>query len=39
MPLSTAGLDEHLRSTVVNQVAIDQPSYSGYRAAIGELPL
>jgi aminoglycoside phosphotransferase (APT) family kinase protein len=39
MPLNAPGLDEHLRSSVVNQVAIDQPGYSGYRAAIGELPL
>ena len=27
-------VQEHLRTTVVNQVAIDQPSYSGYLAAI-----
>ena len=27
-------LVHHLRTTVVNQVAIDQPSYSGYRAAV-----
>ena len=39
MPLDAAGLAEHLRASVVNQVAIDQPRYSGYRAAIGELPL
>lgn len=35
------GLDDpdlraHLRATVVNQAGIDQPSYSGYRAAIDD---
>jgi len=29
------GLVEHLRSTVVNQVLIDQPSYPGCIAALG----
>ena len=29
MPLDTPGLAAHLRTTVVNQVRIDQPSYSG----------
>jgi aminoglycoside phosphotransferase (APT) family kinase protein len=33
MPLDTAELAEHLRATVVNQVAIDQPRYSGFVAA------
>lgn len=28
-------LHHHLRTTVTNQVAIDQPTYSGYRAAVG----
>ncbi len=32
--LQTEGLAEHLRATVVNQVAIDQPRYSGYKTAI-----
>ena len=32
--LDKAGLQRHLRQTVVNQVAIDQPKYSGYKAAI-----
>ena len=32
--LDLPGLAEHLRSTVVNQVAIDQPRYSGFLAAI-----
>jgi len=35
MPLEEPGLAEHLRTTVVNQVAIDQPRYSGYLAAVG----
>jgi hypothetical protein len=34
MPLDTPGLAEHLRETVVNQVAIDQPKYSGLRTAL-----
>lgn len=33
--LELPGLGEHLRATVVNQVAIDQPRYSGFTAAIG----
>ena len=28
-------LHEHLRATVVNQIAIDQPKYSGFRTATG----
>ncbi len=36
MPLDRPGLAEHLRAAVVNQIAIDQPKYSGFRAAIGE---
>lgn len=32
--LDMPGLAEHLRSTVVNQVAIDQPKYSGLRTAL-----
>jgi aminoglycoside phosphotransferase (APT) family kinase protein len=35
MPLDRPGLTEYLRQTVVTQVAIDQPQYSGYRAALG----
>ncbi len=35
MPLDAPGLAEHLRATVVNQIAIDQPKYSGFRTAIG----
>ena len=35
IPLDMPGLAEHLRATVVNQVAIDQPRYSGYKTAIG----
>ncbi len=33
--LDDADLVAHLRTTVVNQAGIDQPSYSGYRAAVG----
>jgi hypothetical protein len=36
MPLDRPGLAAHLRETAVNQVAIDQPKYSGFRAAIEE---
>ena len=35
MPLDAPGLAAHLRSTVVNQLAIDQPSYSGLETALG----
>lgn len=35
MALDTPGLAEHLRATVVNQVAIDQPKYSGFATAVG----
>ena len=34
MSLDTPGLAEHLRATVVNQIAIDQPKYSGFRTAL-----
>ena len=34
LPLHHPGLAEHLRTTVVNQTAIDQPGYSGYRTAL-----
>ena len=33
IPLDQPGLAEHLRHTVVNQVAIDQPKYSGFKTA------
>ncbi len=33
-PLSDEALQFHLRNTVVNQIAIDQPRYSGFKAAI-----
>ncbi len=36
MPLDSPELAAHLRETVVNQIAIDQPRYSGFRAAVGE---
>jgi len=35
MALDAEGLAAHLRETVVGQVAIDQPRYSGYLAAVG----
>lgn len=34
MPLDFPGLADHLRQTVVTQVAIDQPQYSGYQTAL-----
>lgn len=34
IPLDWLGLADHLRETVVNQVAIDQPKYSGLRTAL-----
>jgi aminoglycoside phosphotransferase (APT) family kinase protein len=36
MSLDRPGLADHLRQTVVTQVAIDQPQYSGYRMALGK---
>ncbi len=35
MPLDKPGLADHLRQTVVNQLAIDQPGYSGLKTALG----
>jgi hypothetical protein len=32
--LDHAGLAAHLRNAVVNQLAIDQPSYSGFKTAM-----
>lgn len=34
IPLELPGLADHLRATVVNQLAIDQPRYSGLAAAL-----
>lgn len=34
IPLDTPGLTDHLRNTVVNQLAIDQPKYSGLDTAL-----
>jgi len=34
IPLNQQGLAEHMRATVVNQIAIDQPQYSGFKTAI-----
>ena len=36
LELDDPDLCEHLRSTVVNQIAIDQPRYSGFRSAIDQ---
>lgn len=36
IPLNHPGLAAHLRDTVVNQVAIDQPKYSGFKTATGK---
>lgn len=33
MPLDNVELQAHLRNTVVNQIAIDQPRYSGFKTA------
>ena len=35
IPLNHPGLADHLRNTAVNQVAIDQPKYSGFKTAMG----
>lgn len=35
IPLDMTGLADHLRQTVVNQIAIDQPKYSGFKTAVG----
>ena len=34
IPLDLAGLSNHLRTTVVNQIAIDQPKYSGFKTSL-----
>lgn len=34
MALDTPGLVEHLRATVFGELAIDQPSYSGFKTAL-----
>lgn len=39
MPLDSPGLSDHLRQTVVTQVAIDQPQYSGYQTALKNSPV
>jgi hypothetical protein len=33
MPLQSDLLQQHLRKTVVNQIAIDQPRYAGFKTA------
>jgi hypothetical protein len=34
LPLDEPGLAQHLRNTVVNQIAIDQPKYTGFHTAL-----
>ena len=34
MPLDEPGLVDHLRATVIGELAIDQPSYSGFKTAM-----
>jgi hypothetical protein len=34
--LATPGLGEHLWATTLAKLAVDQPTYSGYRAALAE---
>ena len=34
--LETPGLSEHLWATTLAKLAVDQPTYSGYRAALAE---
>ena len=36
MPLDSELLQTHLRATVVNQIAIDQPRYAGFKTAMSE---
>ncbi len=36
MTLETPGLAEHLWATTLAKLAVDQPAYSGYRAALAE---
>jgi len=39
IPLDYPGLKEHLRTTVVNQIAIDQPKYSGFKVALKNMSI
>jgi hypothetical protein len=36
LDLTTPGLKDHLWATTLAKVAVDQPNYSGYRAALAE---
>ena len=36
MTLETPGLKDHLWATTLAKLAVDQPNYSGYRAALAE---
>lgn len=35
---NSPGLIEHLRDTTLAKLAVDQPNYSGYRAALSDAP-
>jgi aminoglycoside phosphotransferase (APT) family kinase protein len=37
MTLNHSGLAAHLRETVINQLAVDQPKYSGLKAALSQI--
>ncbi len=39
MALDAPGLEAHLRATVVNRIAIDQPKYSGFKTALANAGL
>jgi hypothetical protein len=36
LDLASAGVEAHLTATTLAKLAVDQPSYSGYRAALAE---
>ncbi len=36
--LASPGVEAHLTATILAKLAVDQPSYSGYRAALAERP-
>jgi uncharacterized membrane protein YccC len=38
LDLATPGVAEHLWATTLAKLAVDQPTYWGYRAALAELP-
>jgi hypothetical protein len=38
LDLTSPGVEAHLFATTLAKLAVDQPSYSGYRAALAERP-